>query len=676
MHYIIFIAGALTGMIAVLVILRLRHRQEESDRRTDPFHSPSATAVSGLSGSLNDQALVVTLDTAWNVIDANQRFLAIFDYDFAGLAGCSYFDLLADTKERPPVDLIKSSVGDGRPWNGRLLYASRHGRTFTLDVAFAPSPAINDVVGNITAIHLRPQDQPRFEQALLESELRYRGLLDLSPDAIVVLNEGRIRYANTTSCRILGVTARHKLLGRDLLQFISPTQEGVTRERLAEIFAHCEPFGPVDARILRRSRSPIDVRLFGSAFEIDGRPGMQVIVRDVSQWTRSVRALEASEKRFRNVVQHLGDGLFLLDGHGRTSFANAAAEKMFGRSLRTLRAQPFDQLLMQSQWGTLRNVWRPRPHATARWRLWRTMGTVRTTRAFRSKSPSKRWAARRAGAFIALVRDITERKLTEEALVIAVESAEAADRAKSEFLANMSHELRTPLNAIIGFSDLIKTGYENELPERARTQLEFILKAGRHLLALINDVLDLAKMDAGRLEIHKSKFSLDEFFRDVPHYTEGIFREKEIQWVPSVPSDLGFLYGDELRLRQVVVNLLSNAAKFSEPRGRVGIEVRIDVDRLRFDIWDEGTGIPAAMLDAVFRRFVQVDASSKRRAQGTGLGLPISKQLVEMHGGTIHAESTEGLGSRFIVVLPGVDRPETLAAVDHGKSAAVAPRGE
>ncbi len=246
--------------------------------------------------------------------------------------------------------------------------------------------------------------------------------------------------------------------------------------------------------------------------------------------------------------------------------------------------------------------------------------------------------------------DLTHLKRVEEALRAAKEQAELASRTKSEFLANMSHELRTPLNAIIGFTRLVMRRGREVLPEKQYDNLGKILASGEHLLSLINAVLDLSKIEAGRTEVHPTKFALepliDQCLRTVEPMVKGEIRlEKEVE------PDASTLVTDQDKLRQILINLLGNAVKFTEA-GRITVRARRQGDLLALSVADTGMGIPEHAKELVFEEFRQVDSSSTRQHGGTGLGLPISRHLARLLGGDITLESRLGAGSTFTVTLP------------------------
>jgi len=228
---------------------------------------------------------------------------------------------------------------------------------------------------------------------------------------------------------------------------------------------------------------------------------------------------------------------------------------------------------------------------------------------------------------------------------------EAASRHKSQFLANMSHELRTPLNAILGYTELILDHIYGEVPARIREILERLERNGRHLLGLINDVLDLSKIEAGQLTLSLTDYSMKEVVQMVITAVESLAAEKKLALKVTVPPDLPLGKGDERRLTQVLLNLVGNAIKFTEV-GEVRVEVRASDGAFLVSVADTGPGIAEADQQKIFKEFQQVDSSSTRQKGGTGLGLAIAKKIIELHAGHIGVESSLGKGSTFWFSLP------------------------
>jgi signal transduction histidine kinase len=264
------------------------------------------------------------------------------------------------------------------------------------------------------------------------------------------------------------------------------------------------------------------------------------------------------------------------------------------------------------------------------------------------------------GGFVASLRDITLRKRAERALVAARDQADLANRAKSEFLANISHELRTPLNAVLGFSEIICNEMFGPLGEtRYKEFARDIHDSGMHLLGIINDILDLSKIEAGRIELHDEVVKVDELFEAVQRLVRERIRNAGLSIALDIPAGLPPIRADQRALKQVLLNLLSNAVKFTPAGGQITLQATIEPDGgVAFRVRDTGIGIAAADLPKALEPFGQVDSALARKYDGAGLGLPISRALVELHRGRFVLASEPGVGTTVTVSLP----PDRIAA--------------
>jgi PAS domain S-box-containing protein len=255
------------------------------------------------------------------------------------------------------------------------------------------------------------------------------------------------------------------------------------------------------------------------------------------------------------------------------------------------------------------------------------------------------------------ISDITQRKAAQQAIV-------QGDRLKSEFLANMSHELRTPLNSILGYTDVLLMGLDGELDEEVTTDLEAIHDNSQHLLNLINDILDLAKIEAGRMTIELGDVNVSHLLQEVKKTSAGLLVNKEVEMVVEAEEELPPLHAEYHRVYQVVNSLVSNAVKFTE-KGTITLRALAEGDEMVLQVEDTGIGISKEALDMIFEEFTQADTSSTRQHEGTGLGLTITRRLVQMHGGTISVESEVGKGSTFTARFPlqAKVNPELLTVV-------------
>ncbi|WP_051340516.1 ATP-binding protein [Azospirillum halopraeferens] len=373
--------------------------------------------------------------------------------------------------------------------------------------------------------------------------------------------------------------------------------------------------------------------------------------------------LAQASRRIRGILDSMVDAVVTIDSRGRIETFNPAAERLFGyredevvgRSIGILVPEPFRA--DHDRW--LRNY---RPGAGSR-----IIGSDREVQALRrdgsafpmtlavSELVPDRGSGQRPDhrVFVGVVRDITLRKQKEAELLAAKSQAELANRAKSEFLANMSHELRTPLNAIIGFSEILDSEFFGKLNERQKSCAKDIHDSGKHLLDIVNAVLDMSKIEAGRYELSEEVIDPGEAVAQCLMMVRDRAADAGVDLHNAISGPLPYVWADRRAFKQVLLNLLSNAVKFTPAGGSVTLRAGIEEDgSLAVSVCDTGIGIPREFMEHLFEPFRQAETSANRRYEGTGLGLSISKNFMELHGGTLRCRSEVGVGTTMTASLP------------------------
>ena len=398
---------------------------------------------------------------------------------------------------------------------------------------------------------------------------------------------------------------------------------------------------------------------------------------------RDEKALEA---RYEGLLETLPDAIVMVNNTGQIVLINEQAETLFGYKKEELLGRPVE-VLLPARFRECHVGHRTRYHDEPKIR---TMGTGLDLFAIRkdgtefpvaiSLSPLKT----NEGVFaMSAIRDITGRTQLEEALRQknnALEEqnrrVEEANRLKSQFLANMSHELRTPLNGIIGFAEIMHDGRVGPVSDQHKEYLSDILTSARHLLQLINDVLDLSKVEAGKMEFNPQLVNLQIVVQEVREIVRTLAANKRIEVGSEIDSALSAIDADPRSLKQILYNYLSNALKFTPEGGRVTIRGKVeDAERFRLEVEDNGIGISASDTDRLFVEFQQLDSSAAKKYSGTGLGLALTRKIVEAQGGSVGVNSTPGKGSIFYAVLPRAFRlmGELLEEKQSGRLADGAP---
>src|SRR5205809_849421 len=500
-------------------------------------------------------------------------------------------------------------------------------------------------------------------------------IVDSSHDAIVGKSlEGTITSWNKGAERLYGYTAE-EMVGRSISCLVPPghADEGPALLARLEGGELVESYETVrrckDSRLVQVSLTVSPIRdASGKIF------GASTVSRDITERKRA-------EVRFMDLLESAPDAMVIVDERGQLAMVNAQAEALFGYAREELVGKPVEQLVPERIRGEHvrhRTAYQREPKLRPMGAGLELHGRRKDGTEFPIEISLSPVETENGKIVTAAIRDITERKRTEEELVRARESALSASRAKGEFLANMSHEIRSPMTAILGYADILAES-DISVEERA-AYLDTIRLNGAHLLSVINDILTLSKIEAGKMTMERIACSPARLVGEVVALMHHRARDKgiafEIIYEGLIPERIE---SDPTRVRQILLNLLSNALKFTE-RGGVRLTIRMEGGRLAFAVADTGIGMTAEEQARLFQPFTQTDASTTRRFGGTGLGLTITKRLVEMRGGMIHVESAPGRGSTFTVTIdpgPLTGVPMAAAPTDMqplpAAAAAVAP---
>jgi protein-histidine pros-kinase len=373
------------------------------------------------------------------------------------------------------------------------------------------------------------------------------------------------------------------------------------------------------------------------------------------QRRQAEEALDESEARKAAMFDAALDSIITIDPTGKIVEFNPASERFFGYHRETIIGRPLKELVV------LPELPGGSSETAAVRRRMESTATRRDGSRFPVELSLAAISAKAAPMFIAYIRDLTEQKRQEEMRERSREleeqnrRIEEANRLKSEFLANMSHELRTPLNAVIGFAEILVDGKVGALNDDQREFLGDILTSGQHLLQLINDVLDLAKIEAGKMELELETFPLRKVIEEVCAIMRPTAQKRRITIAVEETSPMESVTLDQRKFKQVLYNLLSNAVKFSQDQNQVAIIFGWDgPERFRLAVKDSGIGIKPEDMPRIFHEFEQLDSGAARRFPGTGLGLALTKRIIELHRGSISVESVPNRGSTFTIVLPAI----------------------
>ncbi len=537
----------------------------------------------------------------------------------------------------PPAfeSVVKNSEGTERIVESRIGFLSNRGRR----------TAMLSIVRDIT-------ERKQAEQELQRSQKMFATAFNASPSPISItrLADGQFVDVNNVHTEVFGYS-REELIGRNSID-VGLWVDAEARNRVVEMLQDRESVHQLEIVQRCKSGALLDVLFSGDVIELEGEPCLLSISVDITERKKVEDALRLSSE----ILQRVNSLVLVSDKDGQITYASPSVKRMLGYEPQDLLGDGWWHVSMSSADETERAITRLTEVArSAEATYWEPY--ERMVRDQAGELHCILWQdAKGAGdQTVAVGHDITERKQA-EAAHSAMEAAKAADQAKSEFLSRMSHELRTPLNAIIGFSQLLEM---DELDPDQRESVELVHKAGCHLLDLINEVLEISRIDAGHMSLSPEPISVAEMLGECLDLMKPLAADKSIR-LRAAKALRGTIYvqADRQRFKQIILNLLSNAVKYNRMGGRVWLSCEERAPgRVRIAVNDTGAGIAPEKLAKLFNPFERLDAD-QTGVEGTGLGLALSKRLAEMMDGATGVESVVGQGSTFWVELPVAGRPQ------------------
>jgi PAS domain S-box-containing protein len=537
-------------------------------------------------------------------------------------------------------------------WEPRIRHANGEYRWAAIGMTLLhheDHPTV-EIIGYIIDIHAQKQAQ----EAQRISEARLRSVLGQAPASIIEFDRtGIVLSAN----RML--TGR-ELIGHSIFAVSPHDPDTLIHPALAAIFERQQPMHYETAIPSHEGELRHFVSYAGPII-VDGAVSSGVVVTlDITDLKRAQAELQAQRDFARQVMDALGQGLVVSNLQGGADYVNPAMANMLETRVAELLGQSGGNFVPAEDLPRVRKMFLEQElDQSYQYEVRMQTSSGKIVPVLITSTPH--WQDGEAIGRIALFTDLTKIKAIEGALrqsrdelSVANDALEQAMRTRDEFLSTMSHELRTPLTGILGLSEALEMQTYGVLNERQLRSVMRIRESGQHLLDLINDVLDLSKLSAGRLELEPQTCNVMEVCHSSLSLVRGMAQMKGQKIAFTIDPDDATLHADPLRLKQMLVNLLSNAVKFTPDHGALGLRVQGDPIQqvVTFAVWDKGIGIDAAHLPALFQPFTQLDNSLSRRFSGTGLGLALVKRMAELHDGTIAVESTVGVGSTFTLTIP------------------------
>jgi PAS domain S-box-containing protein len=602
--------------------------------------------LSSLAAALVDGSpdAILIADEAGHYVGANPAALTLLGYPREELLRLSVGDVVAPGPIWAAEEYARF-LREGQ-WQGEVELRTKQGRVVPAEARAIVIPGPD---GSLYASFLRDvTDRKQVEQALRQSEERFRTAFDHAAVGMSLVDlDGRFLRVNAALCALTGYPEA-ELLARTFHDITHPDDRAADLAQVKRLLAGEIRAYQVEKRYVRKDGEVVWIRLHAALVRDEQEAPLYFFgqMEDVTARKEADAELAATHQHTSEVLDRITDNFYALDRQGRFTYLNEATERNFGYSR--------DELLGHNMWQRF-----PQGKDTPLYPALQQAladGDPKTLEFHYSKTD--RWYETRiypsVNGVSVFFRDVTDRKRADEALRIALDGAEAANRAKGTFLDMMTHELRTPLQAVLGYSEFLLIAPKGSLTDEQRADIGYIHQAGDRMIALVNQLLDLSRLEAGGIELAVAPIDLIAVIEAVRQDIAPQAGAKGLTVQIAVPEALPSLTGDAERVRQILLNLAGNAVKFTQTGGIQITASATVTGGVAVAVSDTGMGITAEAMLHIFEAFRQVDSTPSRRHEGSGLGLAIAWKLAQQVGGSISVSSEPTVGSTFTLHLPGV----------------------